>query len=56
MVPSPCGGGIQVYRASVTDARSAPPEQDLKDYMRQAGEVTYADAHKHHRGEGYVSA
>ena len=22
--------------------------------MRQAGEVTYADAHKHHRGEGYV--
>ena len=27
-------------------------EQDLKDYMRQAGEVTYADAHKRHRNEG----
>lgn len=26
--------------------------QDLKDYMRQAGEVTYADAHKQHRNEG----
>nr|CAH7762049.1 unnamed protein product [Callosobruchus chinensis] len=28
--------------------------QDLKDYMRQAGEVTYADAHKQHRNEGVV--
>lgn len=28
--------------------------KDLKDYMRQAGEVTYADAHKQHRNEGYV--
>lgn len=27
--------------------------QDLKDYMRQAGEVTYADAHKQRRNEGY---
>ena len=26
--------------------------QDLKDYMRQAGEVTYADAHKDHKNEG----
>lgn len=26
--------------------------QDLKDYMRQAGEVTYADAHKQRRNEG----
>jgi len=26
--------------------------QDLKDYMRQAGEVTYADAHKEHKNEG----
>uniref|UniRef100_A0A1B0CQ53 Uncharacterized protein n=1 Tax=Lutzomyia longipalpis TaxID=7200 RepID=A0A1B0CQ53_LUTLO len=25
---------------------------DLKDYMRQAGEVTYADAHKQRRNEG----
>ncbi|GBP60629.1 hypothetical protein EVAR_88355_1 [Eumeta japonica] len=29
--------------------------QDLKDFMRQAGEVTYADAHKQHRNEGYVA-
>lgn len=29
--------------------------QDLKDYMRQAGEVTYADAHKQHRNEGYIN-
>ena len=28
--------------------------QDLKDYMRQAGEVTYADAHNEARGEGIV--
>ena len=28
--------------------------QDLKDYMRQAGEVTYADAHKPRRNEGCV--
>ncbi|PBC32748.1 Serine-arginine protein [Apis cerana cerana] len=27
---------------------------DLKDYMRQAGEVTYADAHKQRRNEGVV--
>ena len=26
--------------------------KDLKDYMRQAGEVTYADAHKEHKNEG----
>ena len=29
--------------------------KDLKDYMRQAGEVTYADAHKRHRNEGLVN-
>ena len=52
MLASPRGQG---HRASVTDALSTPG-QDLKDYMRQAGEVTYADAHKHHRGEGYVKA
>jgi arginine/serine-rich splicing factor 4/5/6 len=28
--------------------------QDLKDYMRQAGDVTYADAHKTKRNEGTV--
>ncbi|MPC28213.1 Serine-arginine protein 55 [Portunus trituberculatus] len=26
--------------------------EDLKDFMRQAGEVTYADAHKYRRNEG----
>lgn len=26
--------------------------QDLKDFMRQAGEVTYADAHKQRKNEG----
>ena len=29
--------------------------KDLKDYMRKAGEVTYADANKQRRNEGYVS-
>lgn len=28
--------------------------KDLKDYMRQAGEVTYADAHTRHRNEGII--
>ena len=28
--------------------------QDLKDYLRQAGEVTYVDAHKPRRNEGCV--
>ena len=33
-----------------------PPftKQDLKDFMRQAGEVTYADAHKRERNMGIV--
>ena len=26
--------------------------KDLKDFMRQAGEITYADAHKQRVGEG----
>ena len=29
--------------------------KDLKDHMRSAGEVTYADAHKDHKNEGFVS-
>ena len=28
--------------------------KDLKDYMRQAGDVTYADAHRTKRNEGTV--
>ena len=26
--------------------------QDLKDFMRQVGDVTYADAHKENKNEG----
>ncbi|KAK6636985.1 hypothetical protein RUM43_010652 [Polyplax serrata] len=33
---------------------SGSHQADLKDYMRQAGEVTYADAHKNRRNEGIV--
>ena len=29
--------------------------QDLKDFMRQAGEVVYADAHRIRPNEGFVS-
>jgi len=28
--------------------------QDLKDFMRKAGEVTYADAHRERKNEGWV--
>jgi arginine/serine-rich splicing factor 4/5/6 len=31
-----------------------PTRQDLKDFMRTAGEITYADAHKQRQGEGVV--
>ena len=30
------------------------PLKDLKDFMRQAGDITYADAHKTRVGEGYI--
>ncbi|CAH0731981.1 unnamed protein product, partial [Brenthis ino] len=42
------------YRLIVENLSSRISWQDLKDYMRQAGEVTYADAHKQHRNEGVV--
>ncbi|XP_050501441.1 serine-arginine protein 55-like [Diabrotica virgifera virgifera] len=42
------------YRVLVENLSSRISWQDLKDYMRQAGEVTYADAHKQHRNEGVV--
>lgn len=42
------------YRLVVENLSSRVSWQDLKDYMRQAGEVTYADAHKQHRNEGVV--
>lgn len=42
------------YRIVVENLSSRVSWQDLKDYMRQAGEVSYADAHKIHRNEGVV--
>ncbi|ELU12563.1 hypothetical protein CAPTEDRAFT_175470 [Capitella teleta] len=42
------------YRLVVENLSSRVSWQDLKDYMRQAGEVTYADAHKQHKNEGIV--
>ncbi|GAB6031697.1 hypothetical protein CHUAL_009448 [Chamberlinius hualienensis] len=42
------------YRLIVENLSSRVSWQDLKDFMRQAGEVTYADAHKTHRNEGVV--
>ncbi|XP_076463395.1 serine/arginine-rich splicing factor 4-like isoform X2 [Babylonia areolata] len=42
------------YRLIVENLSSRVSWQDLKDYMRQAGEVTYADAHTRHRNEGII--
>ncbi|XP_075985010.1 serine and arginine rich splicing factor B52 isoform X2 [Anticarsia gemmatalis] len=42
------------HRLIIENLSSRISWQDLKDYMRQAGEVTYADAHKQHRNEGVV--
>lgn len=42
------------YRLIVENLSSRVSWQDLKDYMRQAGEVTYADAHKQRKNEGVV--
>ncbi|XP_013786056.1 serine/arginine-rich splicing factor 4-like [Limulus polyphemus] len=42
------------YRLIVENLSSRVSWQDLKDYMRQAGEVTYADAHKQRQNEGVV--
>ena len=42
------------FRVVVENLSSHVSWQDLKDYLRQAGEVTYADAHKPRRNEGCV--
>ncbi|KAI7691676.1 Serine-arginine protein 55 [Sarcoptes scabiei] len=42
------------YRVLVENLSSRVSWQDLKDFMRQAGEVTYADAHKRERNMGIV--
>ncbi|VDN25083.1 unnamed protein product [Gongylonema pulchrum] len=42
------------YRLIVENLSSRCSWQDLKDIMRTAGEVTFADAHKQHANEGIV--
>lgn len=42
------------YRIVVENLSSRVSWQDLKDLMRQAGEVTYADAHRERKNEGVV--
>ncbi|KAK2727186.1 serine-arginine protein 55-like isoform X1 [Artemia franciscana] len=42
------------YRLIVENLSSRVSWQDLKDYMRSAGEVTYADAHKGNKNEGCI--
>ena len=40
------------YRVVVENLSTRVSWQDLKDLMRKAGDVTYADAHKDRRNEG----
>ncbi|KXN68251.1 RNA-binding domain-containing protein [Conidiobolus coronatus NRRL 28638] len=42
------------YRLIVENLSSSVSWQDLKDHMRKAGEVTFADCHKYREGEGIV--
>merc|ERR1711872_485670 len=42
------------YRLVVENLSTRVSWQDLKDYCRQSGEVTYADAHKRKRGEALI--
>ena len=42
------------YRIKVENMSSSTSWQDLKDYMKQAGEVLYCKAHHDRRGEGMV--
>lgn len=42
------------HRLIVENLSSRVSWQDLKDFMRQVGEVCYADAHKRHKNEGVV--
>jgi len=42
------------YRVTVENLSTRVSWQDLKDLMRRAGEVCYADAHKDRRNEGVV--
>merc|ERR1712226_1838673 len=42
------------YRITVENLSSRTSWQDLKDYFRAAGEITYTNAHKPRQGEGIV--
>jgi len=42
------------YRLIVENLSSSVSWQDLKDYMRKAGEVNYADAHRQKQNEGVI--
>lgn len=42
------------HRVIVENLSSRVSWQDLKDFMRKAGEVTYVDAHRSNRNEGVV--
>ncbi|PVU98296.1 hypothetical protein BB559_001690 [Furculomyces boomerangus] len=42
------------YRLLVKNLSSSASWQDLKDFMRKAGEVSFSDAHKLRQGEGIV--
>ncbi|XP_050293629.1 serine/arginine-rich splicing factor 5-like isoform X2 [Anthonomus grandis grandis] len=42
------------YRLFVENLSSGVSWQDLKDFLRPAGEVTFADAHKKYKNEGIV--
>lgn len=42
------------YRVLVENLSTRVSWQDLKDYLRQAGEVTYADAHRERKNQGVV--
>ena len=42
------------YKVRVENISSSTSWQDLKDYMKQAGEVLYCKAHHDSRGEGMV--
>ena len=44
----------QNIRCQIVKTFIFPVIKDLKDFMRQAGDVTYADAHKTKRNEGTV--
>lgn len=44
--------GIQKLKNYIIIYANISFSQDLKDFMRQAGDVTYADAHKQRKNEG----